>query len=1056
MKRRWSLRFYIPVFLLTFTLILIVVLGYTGYRVSRDLFMETVLDSFSREAFLAKQEMTEFLEGQVTKLRAIAGTPPIPAIFRARDHGDVDPVSGDDLDTWRHRLEQIIISSLKADRGYGRTQLRLVDAEGYELVRVNRMGNTITAVAGSELQDEARRYPFPELEKLQAGEYYVSTIDLKREGEQVVIPPEPTLRVAVPIFDDQERKRGLLVANLDPRALFDQLEHHDLFGNIYLVNQDREFLLHPDPEKTFAAARGMTFRLRDEHPDLDVLLDAHEAYISRTPRIIHGNERHFDGFVKLHYNPLEPSMFWAFLYDISAEKVLGSMYTLRRNLLLLSLAILTLFMVVGYHSARRHIINPLIALAEATQRVAAGDYRHKLPESGRGDELDLLTRSFNQMVANLEQSQAELEASREKYHTLFQHSHDGILIHDLDGRLLEINKKGLTLFQYEPEEFAKLSLADLLPPEALSSYQMLVEQSAAGETANFVTEFRRKGGDLFPAEVTLSQLEIGGRAVVNCVLRDLTADREARHEIERLAAFPQENPAPVVEVDAQGAVTYINAAGEQLLREMQECNPRLQHILPPDYPALARESLRTGRDISPREVMLCPAATKTSDPVQSGEAKILLWTGHPIPSLNLVHFYAADISELKRTEQQLLRAKEQAETSDRLKSNFLRTMSHEVRTPLNVMLGYLDLLAHDLQANLTPEEQEFMETIRQNGDRLKRLMDDILDISLIESDRTAMHFDTHPADDLVRKAVVDIRVSAREKGLRIVEEYQAQGTVISVDDIRFLQALGNLLQNAVKFTNEGRITVTTEVKNGEYHVAVADTGVGIRESFKPYLFSLFRQAEEGYRRGYEGAGLGLAISQRLIAAMHGRIEVVSEEGQGSTFTIILPAAQATLSGGAPERGPAATNAEETTAGNDASPAELNGHHRLTGTVLVVEDNPGNRMYLEFLLKKLGLPFISAHSGEQALELLQEKPVQCLLVDISLAEGMSGVEFLQTVRKDAACRSLPAVAVTAHTMKGMREEFLQEGFDAFLAKPFTKKELQAVLRRFLSHQHQMAD
>ena len=398
-----------------------------------------------------------------------------------------------------------------------------------------------------------------------------------------------------------------------------------------------------------------------------------------------------------------------------------------------------------------------------------------------------------------------------------------------------------------------------------------------------------------------------------------------------------------------------------------------------------------------------------------------------------------DITKSKEAETALREAKERAEASDRLKNIFLSTISHELRTPLNVILGYGDLLSTELSAGINDELKQMIDSIQESGKRLKSMIEDILDISLIETDQLELDLKMIYGDELIQKSIDEITVTASEKNLNVVKYFNAPNAQIKVDQHRLQQAIGNILQNAVKYTHEGTISISTEMTNSEYCITVIDTGIGIKDEFKPHIFTLFRQEDEGYGRGYEGAGLGLSISHRLVIAMGGRIEVKSKKGQGSTFTLILPAE---------------TKARTEVKKEELEPAKIDSLRPLAKEkaekyrILIVEDNPPNMKYMEFLMKRLGLDYLSASSGEQALDLLKDKTVSCMLIDVSLAEGMSGIEFLNTIKRKKKFQKVPKIAVTAHAMKGQREEYLKEGFDDYMAKPFTFNDLKKVLNRHL--------
>jgi len=379
------------------------------------------------------------------------------------------------------------------------------------------------------------------------------------------------------------------------------------------------------------------------------------------------------------------------------------------------------------------------------------------------------------------------------------------------------------------------------------------------------------------------------------------------------------------------------------------------------------------------------------------------------------------------------------EKSDRLKNVFIGMMSHELRTPLNVILGYVDILSTDLNSILNEERRKMFDAIVRGSERLKKLVDDIMDISQIEADQMKLYMQITKADDLVKKCANEIVISARNKNLKIIEKYHGDKTHINVDKLRFPQALGNILQNAVKYTNKGSINITTEVENNIYTITVKDTGKGIKKDFLPFIFALFRQEDEGYKRKYEGAGLGLYVSQRLFTSMGGKIDVDSDEDRGTEFVLSFPASTEKVlivEEKKPEL-PAVKRHEE-----------VKKEVERKQTVLVLDDNPANIDYIQFLLRKLQVDYVTASSGEDALECLEEQSVDGMLIDISLATGMSGIEFLKRVKTQDRFKNTPKIAVTAHAMKGQREEFIKTGFDDYLPKPFKLKDLRELLARTL--------
>lgn len=626
--------------------------------------------------------------------------------------------------------------------------------------------------------------------------------------------------------------------------------------------------------------------------------------------------------------------------------------------------------------------------------------------------------------------------SENEYRALIDSAVEAVIVLDETSRIMIWNKSATRTFGYTEKEMLGQSLRKLLVSDdvfnrhagAVKQFLKTGESESFGELKEGC--MRHKDGRLVEVMFSLSALKTYQGWRFTAFVRDITEMKRMRREVDRLADFPRENPLPVAEMDADGKLQYLNPAGDALLKRLHLTRQEIDHILPKNYRQLIQSALEEGSDIPAQEITL--------------EDMDLLWTGHPLRDIGLVHLYATDITELKKIQRDLMKAREQAEISDRLKNAFLGTISHEVRTPLNVILGYSDLLVSTGGERLSEEEREFLQAIKDSGDRLIHLIDDLLDISLIEADKTVLNKVPCLGDELVQKAVREIHLAAKKKRLKVDCRLQVEKVEILVDGPRYQQALGNILQNAVKFTREGGITITTDVKEGWYQVSVKDTGVGIREDFKPYLFTLFRQAEEGYGRSFEGAGLGLSISHRLIKAMDGHIEVESQEGKGSTFTVFVPVFTKRIQR-RPDDEPTTKREKDDRKKVESGKTKESEERR---RIFVLEDNPANQRYIAFLLKKLGYTSTVVAHAEKALKLLETEPVDCLLVDISLAEGMSGVDFLNVVRKKPPFDRLPIVAVTAHAMRGQKEQYLEAGFDDYLAKPFTLKELHDLLQRVL--------
>ncbi|MDR3449550.1 MAG: response regulator [Alphaproteobacteria bacterium] len=447
----------------------------------------------------------------------------------------------------------------------------------------------------------------------------------------------------------------------------------------------------------------------------------------------------------------------------------------------------------------------------------------------------------------------------------------------------------------------------------------------------------------------------------------------------------------------------------------------------------------------PVVVLISPSGDESADMEQAAQALALGAQDYVAKQvlrehdgvLNRIIFNAVErfklIAENKMALQAAEEAQQKAEAANIAKSEFLANMSHEIRTPMNAVIGLSNILA--LSNPLTERQKECIRTLQLSADSLLTLINDLLDISKIETrtiDLERIPFDLR---GLLQEVISVTSVRAREKNLSFTLDDQCPPQAIYMgDQARLKQVLLNLCSNAIKFTDRGsvevRVSARPEGEAGVERVTItcADTGIGIPANKIESIFQKFIQADSSINRKYGGSGLGLAIAKTLIEIMGGEIHVESKLGVGSIFTISLPLQRAPRQAG------------NATAGDSAAEQrrDKNG-----ARVLLVEDYPANVLVATLFLEQFGYTYEVASNGQEAVEKVKAgTDFMAILMDVQM-HGMNGLEATRYIRhyeNERRLKPTPIIGMTAHALAGDKERCLGVGMDDYISKPFNPDEL----------------
>lgn len=619
------------------------------------------------------------------------------------------------------------------------------------------------------------------------------------------------------------------------------------------------------------------------------------------------------------------------------------------------------------------------------------------------------------------EARTALERSQRKYRRLFEQTQDAIIVHGPDGVIQDVNPRVADLFGYTKEALVGEPIHTLHAPSARKTMTSAMEEVRQDGSAHFEVECCRRDGTPFWADVSATTIQIGGETAVQCVVRDVTERRRAQEKIRsmkdryeqileampiQLAIFDPEaryefvTPSSISDPDRRRTIVgmtdveYARMRGHDLDRARNRVET-IRRVARTQEPDRLTETIPDDEGLTEHHVRFL------SPVVDDGET-------------TYVAGYGIEITDQKRIEQELREARDKARTSLRTKERLLEGLSHDIRTPLNAIVG---LIQATLQRDPPRDVAENLHSMRQSSEMLLALIEDLLTLSDLETDS----FELNPSPFDLRAVVTEVldmlASQADRKGLKIHKQTASDFPPRLLGDaLRVRQIVTNLVQNAIKYTEHGAVSVTLRHKRRDKPprssiiLEVADTGPGLPPDLKDRMFDRRQRGDDVNDVG--GMGLGLGVVRELVDQMEGIIEVESVPGRGSVFQVHLPFPAVET--------PPASRTEKPQLPDDVR-------------VLVVDDTLMNREVAAELLAKWSLSVNTVENGDDALRQITECDYDLLLIDLHM-DGMDGYETARRVRDRCEGAGPALVAYTASSTPSQWDEMHKAGFDDWVQKP----------------------
>lgn len=638
-----------------------------------------------------------------------------------------------------------------------------------------------------------------------------------------------------------------------------------------------------------------------------------------------------------------------------------------------------------------------------------------------------------------------LKESEEKFKSLFNHANVGVTLSNDTGQLIDANDYFLQMIGYDKTE-SLMNISDISYPEDLKKEQVLFTQIKQGKIDNYRIKKRlkHKRGNLLwvDASVSVYRDKQGKADMFLTMLIDITDSKKAERELNKSTIILNNTNDAIITTDADGYIEFWNKGAELIYHYTQEevlgkqvaiifkdkDYAILDALLPRLFSEHYIENIEiTSIDKDNKEIDILLSLNTVLD--ENGYVSDVVGVIKDITDrklaeqemINKKNEYEALNEELTQTNEELYEAKKRAEESNKLKTEFLHNMSHEIRTPMNGIIGFSDMLS-DQHLSMAKRNQ-YVSIIQNSSTQLLRIIDDILEISTLETKQLKLFEEEICLNDFIMElfSVYDLKSKERNIHFYLKKGLSDHKSRIITDKSKLHKILSNLLDNALKYTNEGFIELGYYLEDSRLIIYVKDSGIGISTANQDKIFERFSQESKDIAYCHGGLGLGLSISKENAQLLGGDITLQSEKGKGSTFSVLLPFKPV-------------NQMDDTTLKNQANTKDIY-------KVLIAEDEEINYLYLETILQNvpgIKLNIVHAKNGQEAIDIcMNDTHIQLVLMDVKMPL-VNGYEATKKIKESFP--KLPIIIQTAYSIEADRKMGFKHGCDYFMSKPINKNEL----------------